>query len=927
MKVRLRRALAVIALSCAGALLPLGCSGDDTTTPPNDAAVASDVTQRPDGGSADAPVDSTVDAHDAFVDAADASQPRDATAADVVDAADATDAVVDTGDGGDAVAPPDASDAATSADADAGSPDGAVPATDYTQVTATIGPQGGTLSHPTGARLVVPAGALADAIPITMTGIDAPSGLGATAVGQGFSLSPAGTRFLTPASLVIPVQSALVPPGTTAGQVHVYTQDPSAQTYVALDGIADLAAGTVTTSISTLGMFVAAAQPSSSALAITTVPPLPNATVATAYSFQFTAGGGTPPYAWSFAPGSSSPPGLSLDGATGILSGTPTTSANFGFYLRVSDTTSAMVQKPFVVDVYPQQMPVPALSALYPNHVQQNDPSTSVALTGTSFVQTSRVYWDGSTFLQTVYVDDTRLTATVPGSLLTTAGSHAITVVNPAPGGGTSAALTFTIDPPPAGNPAPTNTDLSPRSLPVGSPDTVVKLIGTGYIPTTQVVAGSQALSAQYVSATELDVLIPAALLAADRDITFTTYNSPPGGGYFWGGYSLLVGRGDAPYIEPVYPGVVVAGSGDTTLQANGSAVAGGFLQLDQTPLATDTSTHPYTAVIPAALLTNARNADVSYVDPTGYTSNRVLLSIVPAATVPAPVTDIGGPYNQVSPLEVFGSQLYKYDSANAAIAYCTLPGCTNGGWAVTGLGSVGQIEAAGSDLYFSTNTDLRTCPLGTTCNGGTVIASGYSRIVGADASNLYFIVSAPMRSIETLMRCALPCRGNAVPMMTSLINAAAFTSTSVWLTDFFGNIVRCALPDCAGGPQRTVVAPLAGSSDMLSSVASNGDYVYAASGGGNGLYECAASDCPGTLHLLAPDIHQITVADATHLYFRSGGDTIAYCAIPGCPGGPQPLEWGRAGSYVEAQDASNLYFFGYPPGKYAFDLFSVAKP
>jgi hypothetical protein len=48
--------------------------------------------------------------------------------------------------------------------------------------------------------------------------------------------------------------------------------------------------------------------------------------------------------------------------------------------------------------------------------------------------------------LTTKYVSSTTLTATVPAADIKTAGTASVTVVNPAPGGGTSAAKTFTIN-------------------------------------------------------------------------------------------------------------------------------------------------------------------------------------------------------------------------------------------------------------------------------------------------------------------------------------------------------------------------------------------------------------------------------------------------------------------------------------------------
>lgn len=66
----------------------------------------------------------------------------------------------------------------------------------------------------------------------------------------------------------------------------------------------------------------------------------PNGTINTAYSFQFTAAGGTSPYTWS-QPAGTIPPGLTLTSA-GLLSGipSPTDSGNYTFTIQVTDNAS-----------------------------------------------------------------------------------------------------------------------------------------------------------------------------------------------------------------------------------------------------------------------------------------------------------------------------------------------------------------------------------------------------------------------------------------------------------------------------------------------------------------------------------------------------------------------------------------------------------
>ncbi|MGB7479093.1 MAG: putative Ig domain-containing protein, partial [Burkholderiaceae bacterium] len=66
---------------------------------------------------------------------------------------------------------------------------------------------------------------------------------------------------------------------------------------------------------------------------------LPAATAETAYSATLSADGGTAPYRYALTAGSL-PAGLSLNAATGVLSGTPTEAGSFPFTITASDSSS-----------------------------------------------------------------------------------------------------------------------------------------------------------------------------------------------------------------------------------------------------------------------------------------------------------------------------------------------------------------------------------------------------------------------------------------------------------------------------------------------------------------------------------------------------------------------------------------------------------
>lgn len=67
---------------------------------------------------------------------------------------------------------------------------------------------------------------------------------------------------------------------------------------------------------------------------------LPQASVSAAYSATLTASGGKTPYTWSLAQGSL-PSGLSLNGGSGVISGTPTASGMSSFTVQVRDSQAS----------------------------------------------------------------------------------------------------------------------------------------------------------------------------------------------------------------------------------------------------------------------------------------------------------------------------------------------------------------------------------------------------------------------------------------------------------------------------------------------------------------------------------------------------------------------------------------------------------
>ena len=137
--------------------------------------------------------------------------------------------------------------------------------------------------------------------------------------------------------------------------------------------------------------------------------------------------------------------------ATTFVSATELTAAILATDIAKGGTFAVTVNSPapgggtsgasnFVVD-----NPVPTLTSISPSSATHGGAAFTLTATGTNYVVGSVIEWKGVK-LTTTHVSSTTLTATVPSTDIETAGTAAVTVVNSTPGGGTSAAQTFTIN-------------------------------------------------------------------------------------------------------------------------------------------------------------------------------------------------------------------------------------------------------------------------------------------------------------------------------------------------------------------------------------------------------------------------------------------------------------------------------------------------
>src|SRR5262249_5725355 len=149
----------------------------------------------------------------------------------------------------------------------------------------------------------------------------------------------------------------------------------------------------------------------------------------------------------------------------------------------------------------------------------------TLTVTGTNFVTPTQVLWGGSA-RTTTFVNSTTVTAAITAADIHTASTVQVTVFNPTPGGGETAAQTFTIS-----NLPPSITSVIPP-IPIAlGPAFTMTVNGTNFYDTSVVRWAGSARTTTFVNATQLLAAMTAADIASAGDFTVSVFNPAPGGG------------------------------------------------------------------------------------------------------------------------------------------------------------------------------------------------------------------------------------------------------------------------------------------------------------------------------------------------------------------------------------------------------------
>ena len=257
--------------------------------------------------------------------------------------------------------------------------------------------------------------------------------------------------------------------------------------------------------------------------------------------------------------------------------------------------------------------PSPNITSLSPTNINAGQPAFTLTVNGTGLAPQSLVYWNGGG-VSTIFLTSDQLQAQIPSGFIQTPGTVFIEVQTPAPGGGTSLELTFTINP--IASPVPTLTSLSPSAGFAGGSTFDLRLIGNNFEPQSEVSINGANQQAQFLDSQDLETQIPATDLITAGVLTVGVLNPAPGGGL---SQTLpLTVTYALPQIATLSPTSAVAGGDSQSVTLTGTGMTPAtVVDFDGNPRVTSyVSNTSVTVNLTTTDLFSAQEAQITAVNP-----------------------------------------------------------------------------------------------------------------------------------------------------------------------------------------------------------------------------------------------------------------------------------------------------------------------
>ncbi len=269
--------------------------------------------------------------------------------------------------------------------------------------------------------------------------------------------------------------------------------------------------------------------------------------------------------------------------------------------------------------------PLPQVSGISPSTVTTADSGRPITVTGTGFVSNSSVTWNGTNHT-TSYASATQLQFYLSPADVAAAGSAQISVLNPAPGGGTTSPSKITII-----YPVPAISSLNPAAAVAGGQSLILTVNGSGFAPSSIVQYNGAPRATTYVSSSALTIVVNATDIATPTTAQITVVTGAPGGGISAPAV-LTINNYPVPAITSIGPTSVTVNSPDTLVTIQGSGfTAFSTVQVNGSNVAVNSWSPNYLfATLPAATLTTVGSLSVTVSNPGPLVSNAVTIGVTP---------------------------------------------------------------------------------------------------------------------------------------------------------------------------------------------------------------------------------------------------------------------------------------------------------
>lgn len=462
------------------------------------------------------------------------------------------------------------------------------------------------------------------------------------------------------------------------------------------------------------------------------------------------------------------------------INGQPTITINPGYSGTIGQRQHLSVLDAQGVATQYGAPPAPTSTSISPTQVQAGNATFTLTVNGTRFCRGTNdgngvagtvVEWNGVA-LATTYVNPTQLLATVPASLVATAGTAVVTAYNAAPGGGVSTALVFNI-----GVPAPSLVSLAPNSAAAGSAQLTTTVTGSGFQPTSIVRWNGADLPTTYVSGTSLQATVAASLLAPGGAYPVTVFTPAPGGGTS-GSINFNV-TNPAPILLSISPTSGTAGVGPFTITANGAAFnAQSVVRWAGVNLATTfVSSGQLTATVPAAQSATVGNVSITVQNPspgggtsTGQTFTSSNGTPVLTALSPTAVPQSSGAFTLTVTGSGFnGNSIVKWNNTNRTTTFVSAT-------QLTAAILASDVLAPGAPTVKITNTGAGGATSATLVFTVTVPAPTLFSVSpsSVSAGSAQFTLTANGSSFQT----GSIVRWNGADLATTYVSTAQLTAT-----------------------------------------------------------------------------------------------------------------------------------------------------